>query len=135
MLRLAVLLSLLFPTMFFWQCFSLHFLNSENVLSAWLFKEKEELIVLFWCQNCKYHFVFSLPERKSERLVSKGDTPASVIMHQQSSSLKLLGRFTSNLLCIILVTITICSNHYNWPLLGGNRAKYRTTLTHLLLLN
>jgi hypothetical protein len=53
---------------------------------------------------------FSSPEPKvrGELLVSKGDTPASVVMRQQSSSsLKLLDRFISNLVCSILVTVTL----------------------------
>jgi hypothetical protein len=58
--------------------------------------------------------IFSSPEPKAqgELLVSKGDAPASVVMRQQSSSsLKLLGRFTSNLVCSILVTITLEFGH------------------------
>jgi hypothetical protein len=54
--------------------------------------------------------IISSPEPKvqDELLVSKGDTPVSVIMRQQSSSsLKLLDTFTSNLVYIILVTVTI----------------------------
>jgi hypothetical protein len=48
---------------------------------------------------CPKLLLFSSPEPKvqGELLVSKGDAPASVVMRQQSSSsLKLLGRFTSN---------------------------------------
>jgi hypothetical protein len=55
-------------------------------------------------------FLVSSPEPKAqgELLVSKGDAPASVVMRQQSSSsLKLLGRLTSNLVCSILVTVTL----------------------------
>jgi hypothetical protein len=56
------------------------------------------------------HAFISSPEPKAqgELLVSKGDAPASIVMRQQSSSpLKLLGRFTSNLVCSILVTVTL----------------------------
>jgi hypothetical protein len=56
-------------------------------------------------------YVFSSPEPKvqGELLVSKGDAPAvsDVMRQQSSSSLKLLGRFTSNLVCMILVTVTL----------------------------
>jgi hypothetical protein len=58
--------------------------------------------------------VFSSPEPKAqvELLVSKGDTPASVVMRQQSSSsLKPLDRFTSNLVCGILVTVKLEFDH------------------------
>jgi hypothetical protein len=58
----------------------------------------------------KQMLVISSPEPKvqGELLVSKGNALASVIMRQQSSSsLKLHDRFTSNLVCSILVTVTL----------------------------
>jgi hypothetical protein len=58
--------------------------------------------------------VISSPEPKvqGELLVTKGDALASVSPHQlSSSSLKLLDKFTSNLVCSILVTVTLKFAH------------------------
>jgi hypothetical protein len=67
--------------------------------------------VLFQLTTLLQEFLFSSPEWKvhGELLVSKGSTPASVVMHQKSSSsfLKAMGRFTSNVFCSILVTVTL----------------------------
>jgi hypothetical protein len=64
----------------------------------------DSLFALKKCVN-----VISSPEPKTqgELLVSKGVALASVVMRQQWSSLKLQDRFTSNLVCSILVTVTL----------------------------
>jgi hypothetical protein len=97
---------------------------------------KNKNLNLLCSQKC-YIFISSPePKVQGELLVSKGDAPASVIMRQQSSSsLEFsLGRFTSNLDCCILVTVTLKFAHAIsiGPFLG---AKNKKTFKHLLPLN
>jgi hypothetical protein len=48
----------------------------------------------------------SSPEPKVHHQMGMVRRPSSVVMRQQSSSLKPLNRFTSNLVCSFLVTVT-----------------------------
>jgi hypothetical protein len=82
--------------------------------------------------------LLSLPGSKvqGELLVSKVDVPASVVMRQQlSSSLKLMGRFTSNLVRSIFVTVTLKFAHVIsiGLLKGSTELKIKTFEQHLLL--
>jgi hypothetical protein len=51
------------------------------------------------------------PKVQGELLVLKGDTPVSGVSRQQSSSVKLMGKSTYNLVSSIHVTVTLKFAH------------------------
>jgi hypothetical protein len=111
--------------MIFKQLFSTHFKkNIKNIKIG-----KAVNYTLLW--PIMPYTCFLAHQNRRFGMRRKGDAPASVVMRQQSSNIDLLlWNCWADLPQIWSVeslwqSHLICSCHFNWPLLGVNRAKNR----------